>query len=76
MMPGGILGNAAFGPTAEEIELADDPSVDITTVGNVVATVYKTNDPVAHWTKAVATALPSFPTANQVFLATVLAASV
>ena len=76
MMPGGILGNAAFGPTAEEIELADDPSVKLTGKENVVATVYKTNDPVAHWTKAVATALPSFPTANQVFLATVLAASV
>lgn len=76
MMPGGALGNAVYGPTAEEIELANDPSVDVSTVGNVVATVYKTNDPVAHWTKAVATALPSFPTANQVFIATVLAASV
>lgn len=76
LMPGGVLGNAVYGPTAEEIQLSSDPSVDISKVGNVVATVYNTNDPVAHWTKAVATALPSFPTANQVFLATVLAASV
>ena len=76
MTPGGALGNAVYGPTAEEIQLSGDPSVDISKVGNVVATVYNTNDPVAHWTKAVATVLPSFPTANQVFLATVLAASV
>ena len=76
MMPGGALGNAVFGPTAEEIELSNDPSVTLTGKENVIAAVYKTNDPVAHWTKGVAAALPSFPTANQVFLATVLAASV
>lgn len=66
LIPEGNLGNGEFGPTAEEIEFANDPSVDITQVGNVIAEVYKTTDPVAHWTKAVATFLPSFPAADSV----------
>ncbi|HBF9649323.1 TPA: capsid protein, partial [Clostridioides difficile] len=32
---------------------------------------YSTADPVAKWIKAVATALPSFPYADQVFMGTI-----
>ncbi|MFD2334682.1 major capsid protein [Cohnella sp. GCM10020058] len=73
LLPEGALGQTIYGPTAEEIRLARDPSIDITRVGNVLAMVYEENlDPVSTWTKAVATALPSFPAADEVFQATVL----
>lgn len=70
MFPEGELGELVYGLTAEEIELQSDDSVDVDAIGNIVTTVYRTADPVARWTKAVATALPSFPVANQVFIAT------
>ena len=39
-------------------------------VGNVLAMVYEENlDPVGTWEKAVATALPSFAAADEVFQA-------
>ena len=60
-MPSENLGEGMFGPTAEEIDLMGDPSIDITRVSNVLAMVYKTADPVTHWTKAVASFMPSFP---------------
>lgn len=67
------LGETIYGPTAEEIRLARDPQIDITKVGQVLAMVYEEGkDPVATWTKAVATALPSFPEADNVFQATPL----
>ncbi|WP_340034031.1 major capsid protein [Paenibacillus sp. FSL H3-0302] len=73
MLPDGPLGETIYGPTAEEIRLARDPNIDITKVGNVLAMVYEDGkDPVSTWTKAVATALPSFPAADEVFQATVL----
>lgn len=73
MMPDGQLGETIYGPTAEEIRLARDPQIDVTKVGNVLAMVYEDGkDPVRTWTKAVATALPSFPAADEVFQAQVL----
>jgi hypothetical protein len=73
MMPDGALGETIYGPTAEEIRLARDPQIDISKVGNVLAMVYEDGkDPVSTWTKAVATALPSFPAADEVFQAKVL----
>lgn len=66
----GALGETIYGPTAEEIRLTRDPSIDVSMVGNVLAMVYEENlDPVSTWTKAVATALPSFPAADEVFQA-------
>ncbi|WP_102335742.1 major capsid protein [Salimicrobium jeotgali] len=66
----GKLGEAIYGPTAEEVRLVNDPTVDTNAVGNVLAMVYdETRDPVGTYTKAVATALPSFPAADQVFQA-------
>lgn len=65
-----LLGETLYGPTAEETRLTRDPSVDASMVGNVLATVYdETKDPVGTWTKAVATALPSFAAADEVFQA-------
>lgn len=73
LLPDGPLGNTIFGPTPEELRLSQNPAVDISKVGNVLAMVYdETVDPVATYTKAVATALPSFPTAGQVVSATVV----
>lgn len=71
LLPEGPLGETCYGLTAEEIELRNQSDVEIKKVGNIITEVYKTNDPVAHWTKAVATALPSFPTANKVYQAKV-----
>lgn len=71
MFPDGALGNTIYGLTAEEIELANDSSVDMNSIGNIIAMVYNTTDPVARWTKAVATALPSFPVADEIFIAKV-----
>ncbi|HBI2077863.1 TPA: major capsid protein [Enterococcus faecalis] len=65
-----LLGETLYGPTAEETRLTRDPSVDTSLVGNVLASIYdETRDPVGTWTKAVATALPSFAAADEVFQA-------
>jgi len=67
------LGDTIYGPTAEEIRLTRDPQIRTQTVGYVLAMVYEEGtDPVSTWTKAVATALPSFPEADNVFQAQVL----
>jgi hypothetical protein len=71
MMPDGKLGDTFFGVTAEELELRRDPSVDVSSVGNVIVCHYSTVDPVARWLKAVATAMPSFPYADQVAVFTI-----
>lgn len=68
-----VLGETIYGPTAEEIRLTRDPSIQTQMVGNVLAMMYEEGtDPVNTWTKAVATALPSFPEADNVFQAQVL----
>lgn len=65
-----LLGETLYGPTAEETRLTRDPAVDTTLVSNVLTSVYdETRDPVGTWTKAVATALPSFAAADEVFQA-------
>lgn len=69
-LPDGNLGETLFGLTAEELELRKRPDVDITEIGNVIMEQYSTEDPVAKWIKAVATALVTFPYADQVFMAT------
>lgn len=71
LMPEGRMGESLFGLTAEEIELRKKADVDISDIGNVIIEQYATTDPVAKWIKAVATALVTFPYADQVFMATV-----
>ena len=70
MMPGEQLGETLYGPTAEEIRLQRDPSVDIRQIGKILAMVYEeSKDPVGTWEKAVATALPSLSCADELFQA-------
>ncbi|AKP41269.1 TPA: major capsid protein [Clostridioides difficile] len=71
LMPDGKMGDTFFGLTAEELELRKNPAIDISSVGNIIVEQYSTADPVAKWIKAVATALPSFPYADQVFMGTI-----
>jgi len=67
------LGETIYGPTPEESRLLAGGSKDMK-VGNVFTTVYESSlDPVGTWTKACATAMPSFPEAEDVFQAAVLA---
>lgn len=73
LLPDGPLGETIYGPTPEEIRLMSNPAIDTSFVGNILAMVYEENvDPVASYTKAVATVLPSFPTAGQILSATVV----
>ena len=70
MFPDYPLGETLYGPTAEEIRLINDPTTKIEEVGNILAMVYEEGkDPVATWEKAVATAVPTFPYADEVFQA-------
>lgn len=75
IFPEGTLGNLVYGVTAEELALQADPSIQVDTDVNIVTTVWNTADPVATWTKATAVGLPSFPVADQVFIATGLLAA-
>jgi len=71
LLPDGKLGDTVYGLTAEEIELRGKGDVNIESFGNIIAEIYSTKDPVARWTKAVATCLPSFPYADQIYIAKV-----
>lgn len=71
VMPEGKMGDTFYGLTAEELELRKNPAVDISAVGNIIVAQYATTDPVAKWIKAVATSMPSFPYADQVFSAAI-----
>lgn len=70
-MPDGNMGETLFGLTAEELELRKKADVDISAIGNVIIEQYATDEPVAKWIKAVATALVTFPYADQLFMATI-----
>lgn len=70
MFPEGKLGDSVYGLTAEEIELTNE--VDKSLFGNITVVTYRDIDPVARYTKAVATMLPTFPEADKVFIADVL----
>ena len=71
LIPDGIMGNTFYGVTAEELELRNKADIDIQSVGNILVEQYATTDPVAKWIKAVATAMPSFPYADQVGMFTI-----
>ncbi|WP_337970247.1 major capsid protein [Virgibacillus salexigens] len=72
LLPGGELGKTVHGITPEEANMRYMNTASFQNFGNVIAQIYSTNDPVARWTKAVALAMPSFPTANQIYIANVL----
>lgn len=74
MFSDGALGETIYGPTPEELRLIDDPSVQDSQVGYYHAMVYESNlDPVGTWKKVSGVFLPSFPAADEVFQATVIA---
>ncbi|MFF2179411.1 major capsid protein [Lysinibacillus sp. NPDC058147] len=71
MFGDGPLGESLYGPTPEESRLIRSGSdVEMTTIGKVIGMVYEEGkDPVSTWAKAAATAIPSFPEAQNVFQA-------
>lgn len=70
MFPDYALGETLYGPTAEEIRLTNDPATEIKETGFILAMIYdEGKDPVATWEKAVATAVPTCPYADEIFQA-------
>lgn len=72
MFSDGNLGETIYGLTAEEVKLIGSKKMDIAKmVGNVFVGTYTSVDPVGEFTKAAATALPSFPYAAQLGIGTI-----
>ena len=71
MFGDGRLGETLYGPTPEESRLIRSASdVEMTSIGKVIGMVYEEGkDPISTWAKAAATAIPSFPEAQNVFQA-------
>ena len=70
MFGDGVLGDTIYGLTAEEVALMGKGKYDVAEmVGNIFVGTYTDKDPVGEWTKAVATALPSFPCADELGIA-------
>ncbi|MGN7402744.1 major capsid protein [Cytobacillus praedii] len=66
----GQLGETLYGPTPEESRLLLKGNEEVSQVGKVIAMIFEEGlDPVTTWAKAAATAIPSFPEANNVFQA-------
>lgn len=66
------LGETIYGLTAEEVDLMDDKNMDTAEmIGNIFVGTYKSVDPVGEFTKAVATALPSFPGGEELGIGTI-----
>lgn len=69
MFGDGVLGETLYGPTPEESRMIRE-GADVSNVDKVIAMVYEEGkDPISTWTKAAATAIPSFPEAENVFQA-------
>ncbi|BAQ11310.1 phage protein [Bacillus sp. OxB-1] len=70
MFGAGTLGETLYGPTPEESRMVREGNEQVKNIDKVIAMVYEEGlDPVSTWTKAAATAIPSFPEANNVFQA-------
>jgi len=66
------LGETIYGLTAEEVKLIGDGNMETAgMVGNIFVGTYTSVDPVAEFTKAAATAIPSFPHADELGIATI-----
>lgn len=70
LLPADALGETLMGPTAEALL---DVEVEAKEVAGVYAAVTQEAEPPAIWTKAAACAIPTFPQADAVFQAQVLA---
>lgn len=71
LLPETTLGDTVYGPTAEEIELAQDPSIQVNTNNFVTLETYRSPDSPAKFVKGVATALPTCPYMDEVLCATI-----
>lgn len=69
LLPPDPLGETLMGPTAEALL---DVEVDAREAAGIYAAVYEESEPPGIWTKAAATAIPTFPMADAVFQAVVL----
>ena len=69
LLPPNALGDTLYGPTAEAL---NNHNIDRKLAPGIIAQVFKTDEPPAHWTKAAAVAIPTFPNADLPFIATVL----
>ena len=69
LLPPDQLGETLMGPTAEALL---DNEVEARESAGIYARVDAVEEPPAVWTKAAATAIPTFPMADAVFIATVL----
>ena len=67
-MPDGKMGDTFYGPTAEELKLVKNNTVDASMIDKIAMVHYTTEDPVADWVKAAATGMVTFPYADQVFI--------
>lgn len=66
------LGETIYGLTAEEVKLIGDGKMEeASIVGNIFVGTYTSIDPVGEFTKAAATALPSFPHAEELGIGTI-----
>lgn len=73
MLPGDNLGETLFAPTAEALRAVRTNLINFGDARGIFGEVWETNEPPAHWTKAAALSFPSFPRANEIMIATVLA---
>ena len=69
LLPPNALGDTLYGPTAEALK---NLAIDRKLAPGIIAQVYDTNEPPAHWTKAAAVAIPTYPNADLPFIGTVL----
>lgn len=71
LLPPYAVGNTFYGPTAEEIELAKDPSIEVSQNNYITLTTYREPDSPAKFVKGSATGLPTAPYINEVLTATI-----
>lgn len=72
MFGASTLGETIYGLTAEEVKLIGDGKMDeASMVGNIFVGTYPSIDPVGEFTKAAATALPSFPHGDELGIGTI-----
>ena len=70
LLPPDPLGETLYGPTAEA--LMSDAGLNAQEIAGMFASVYGTQDPPSLWTKVAATAIPTMPMADAIFLADVI----
>ena len=70
LLPPAQLGETLMGPTEEAML---DKEIEVKEMAGIYATVWQEMEPPSIWTKAAATAIPTFPMADAVFQAVVKA---